>query len=174
MHLTGCSNQVLNGINKGGQLDSWKSEQISLQELSAVELCNYGSTILTHLCEGSNTVQGLVADIFRCAAVIYINMIMSGNSFGMINCWLTFLGSFPRVREIKMALAHLVNSIKLLLLYPTALELICWPIVSGATLYCSPRRLIKGAGSLAILPTQRTILRQVYRRLEGIGDFVKA
>ena len=49
-----------------------------------VDLCNNGSTILTNLWEGAGTVQGpvaIVGDIFRCAAVIYINVIMSGNSF---------------------------------------------------------------------------------------------
>ena len=98
MHLTGCSNQVLNGINQGAQLDCWKSKQISSQELSTVELCTNGSTILTHLWEGSNTVQGpvaIVGDIFRCAAVIYINVIMSGNSSKMINSSLTFFRIIP-------------------------------------------------------------------------------
>ena len=37
--------------------------------------------------------------------------------------------------------------------------------------YSSSRQLIKLAGSLAILPTHRALLRQVCRRLEGIGDF---
>jgi len=82
MHMTGCSNNVLNGINQGAQLDSWKSKQISLRELSVVDLCKNGSTILAHIMEGSRTVQGpvaIVGDIFRCATVIYINVIMSGN-----------------------------------------------------------------------------------------------
>ena len=70
-----------------------------------------------------------------------------------------------------MALPHLVNSIKLLLPYPGALELICWPIVSGANPYSFSRYLTKLAGSLAILPTHRAILRHVCRLLEGIGDF---
>jgi hypothetical protein len=98
MHLAGCSNQVLNGINQGPQLHCWKSKQISSQELSTVELRTNGSTILTHLWEGSNTVQGpvaIVGDIFRCAAAIYINVIMSGNSSEMINSSLTFFKIIP-------------------------------------------------------------------------------
>jgi len=97
-HLTGCSNQVLNGINQGAQLDSWKSKQISSRELSVVELCNNGSRILTHLWEGHRTAQGpmaIVGDIFRCAAVIYINVIMSGNSSGIFIYSLTFSRIIP-------------------------------------------------------------------------------
>lgn len=93
-HLSGCSNQVLSGINQGAQLDSWKSKQISSRQLSAVELCNNGSRILTNLYEGHRTAQGpaaIVGDIFRCAAVIYINVIMSGNSSGIFTTLTHFL-----------------------------------------------------------------------------------
>jgi hypothetical protein len=93
-YLAGCSNQVLRSISEGAKLDSWKSKQKSSQELSAVELCNNGSRILTSMWEGHGSAQGpvgIVGDIFRCAAIIYINVIMSGNSSGMVNCLLTFL-----------------------------------------------------------------------------------
>ena len=93
MYLAGCSNQVLRGISDGAHLDSWKSKQISSQELSMVELCNNGSRILRNMWEGYGSLQGpmaIVGDIFRCAAVIYINVIMSGSSSGMVNCLLTF------------------------------------------------------------------------------------
>src|SRR5439155_22180436 len=52
-----------------------------------------GSRILTNLWEGHGSIQGpvaIVGDIFRCTAVIYINVIMSGNSFQMVNRLLTF------------------------------------------------------------------------------------
>ena len=79
--LSGCNDRVLSGINQGAQLDAWKAKQRLTGELSIVELYKAGSRILTQLWEGTGMVEGLsaiVAETFRCAAVIYINLVMSG------------------------------------------------------------------------------------------------
>jgi hypothetical protein len=79
--LTGCNDRVLAGINQGAQLDAWKAQQRLAGALSTVELYKNGSRILMQLWEGTGVVEGLsaiVAETFRCAAVIYINVVMSG------------------------------------------------------------------------------------------------
>jgi hypothetical protein len=80
-NLCGCSDRVLNGISQSAQLDAWKARQRLSGELSVVELYKSGSRILMQLWEGAGMVEGLaaiVAETFRCAAVIYVNVVMSG------------------------------------------------------------------------------------------------
>jgi hypothetical protein len=80
-NLCGCNDRVLSGISQGAQLDAWKAKQRLSGELSVVELYKSGSRILMQLWEGAGMVEGLgaiVAETFRCAAVIYVNVVMSG------------------------------------------------------------------------------------------------
>ena len=79
--LFGCTDRVLGGISQSAQLDAWKAQQRANGELSIIELYKSGSRIMLQLWEGTGIVEGLaaiVAETFRCAAVIYLNVVISG------------------------------------------------------------------------------------------------
>jgi len=170
--LFGCSDRTLSVINQGAELDVWKAERQSLGELSIGELYKRGARILMQLWDGSGTVEGLapiVAEIFRCAAVIYVNVIISGTLLGELRL---IVGAYSGVEEMKKAIPYLVDSIKLIMPHPDALRLICWPLVIGKTKFDKGSHAL--GGSLAIQVSHRQSLKEVCIRMEGIGDFTQA
>ena len=79
--LFGCEDRTLAIISQGAQLDHWKSERRSNGELSIGDLYKKGSRILMQLWERGGVVEGIgpiIAEIYRCSTVIYLNVIMSG------------------------------------------------------------------------------------------------
>jgi hypothetical protein len=81
--LFGCEDRTLAIISQGAELEQWKSEKRANGELSIGDLYKKGSRILMQLWERGGVVEGvapIVAEIYRCSAAIYLNVIMSGNS----------------------------------------------------------------------------------------------
>ena len=170
--LFGCSDRTLSVINQGAELDVWKAERQSLGELSIGELYKRGARILMQLWDGSGMVEGLgpiVAEIFRCAAVIYINVIISGTLLWEFR--LT-VGAYSGVEEMKKAIPYLVDSIQLIMPHPDALRLVCWPLVIGKT--AADKGSNGSGGSLAIQTSHRQSLKEACVRMDGIGDFTQA
>jgi hypothetical protein len=81
--LFGCEDRTLAIINQGAELEQWKTERRANGELSIGDLYKRGSRILMQLWERGGIVEGvgpIVAEIYRCSAAIYLNVIMSGKS----------------------------------------------------------------------------------------------
>jgi hypothetical protein len=79
--LFGCDDRTLAAINQGADLDEWKSQRRALGELSIGELYKRGTRILIQLWDGNGIVEGLpqiIAQVFRCSTVIFMNVVMSG------------------------------------------------------------------------------------------------
>jgi hypothetical protein len=80
--LFGCDDRTLGVISQGAQLDAWKLQKRNDGELSIGELYRNGSRILLQLWEGAGVAEGIgpiISEIFRCTAVIYLHVVMSGN-----------------------------------------------------------------------------------------------
>ena len=80
-NLFGCSDQILAVINQGADLESWKTKKRSKGELSIGELYKNGARILMQLWDGNGVAEGfgpIIAEIYRCSTVIYVNVIISG------------------------------------------------------------------------------------------------
>jgi hypothetical protein len=81
--LFGCEDRTLSIISQGAELEQWKFDKRSNGELSIGELYKKGTRILMQLWERGGVVEGIgpiVAEIYRCSTVIYLNVIMSGYS----------------------------------------------------------------------------------------------
>ena len=131
-NLVGCSDQTLAVINRAAELEVWKLQRRSNGELSIGDLYKKGTSILLQLWDGGGMAEGagpIVAEIYRCSASIYVNVVMSG--IRTFNSYLSILGAFPGIDEIKKAIPFLVKSIKVILPHTDALGLVCWPIIVG-------------------------------------------
>lgn len=87
-NLFGCGDQTLAVINRGAELEAWKSQKRSAGELSIGDLYRKGTAILLQLWEGEGIVEGIgpiVAEIYRCSTSIYMNVVMSGTPFPSMN-----------------------------------------------------------------------------------------
>lgn len=130
-NLCGCNDQTLAIINQAAALEVWKWDKQSRGALSIGELYQKGTNILAGLWDGNGIVEGfgpIIAEIYRCAAAIYINVIISGTS---ANWTILILGAFTGIDELQKAVRFLATSSQLLLPHTDALRLICWPIMIG-------------------------------------------
>jgi Fungal specific transcription factor domain len=129
-HLFGCSDVTLSAINQAADLDAWKVEQQALGALSISDLYKGGTRILGRLLAISpqnRTYAGAVADSFLFAAIIYVNVIMSGTScLGRSN-----VGAYSGIQEIQKPLDILLEKLKVLIPHIDGLKLVCWPIAIG-------------------------------------------
>lgn len=81
--LFGCEDRTLAIISQGAELEQWKFNKRSNGELNIGDLYKKGSRILMQLWDRGGQVEGagsIVAEIYRCTTVIYLNVIMSGKS----------------------------------------------------------------------------------------------
>ena len=82
-HLIGCSDRTLAVINQGAELDVWKTQKHMNGELNIGDLYKKGTRILMQLECGGGFAEGIgpiIAEIYRCSTVIYVNVVMSGST----------------------------------------------------------------------------------------------
>ena len=98
-NLFGCSDQILAVINQGAELEAWKTKKRSKGELSIGELYKNGTRILMQLWDGNGLADGfgpIIAEIYRCSTVIYLNVVMSGTVLFSSDFFITFVRSVFR------------------------------------------------------------------------------
>lgn len=85
-YLYGCTDQTLAAINQTADLEAWKTERMAGGELSISDLYKGGMRILHQLLAMNRSwhdqsFSGAIADTFLFAAIIQVNVVMSGKVF---------------------------------------------------------------------------------------------